>query len=158
MRRRLGAGALVFLGPVVLAGCSEPDPNAFTPMPASVATTVLAEGDGWVFEFVLGQECVRLRVGDDVTFCSPFSDTVRTGNFSRRLDDEQSGNFVLASADTSDGRAKLFSSAGEGVPMATATMEGTTWAIAELADGEIPWGVQIVDATGALVLASSLLD
>lgn len=146
----------VLAGAVALVGCSEDGPTAMPmqPIEASEAVTVLAEGGSWVLEYVAQQDCVRLRSGDDGTFCGP---SISGGGLSGGLVSGGDGRYVVYSVGTPNCRAKLFSSTAAGVPMVTATMGEVTWAIAELADGEIPWGVQIVDATGALVLASSLL-
>jgi hypothetical protein len=138
---------------------SREDDFAAAEFPAA-PTQQLAAVDEWTLELVRPDgrlPCWQVRIDDQTTSCN--SVEVEAGAFSLGSIRGPRSSFEWFTAGGDQPYTFLwFSSLHDGLVVDSYTVEGSQFAVVEVADGEEPWGVQILDADGALVHAWSVVD
>lgn len=122
------------------------------------ATAVLV-GSDWVLERPPGIPCVRLRIGDRATECLSFE--FDDGSSAHGVVRGSGGRtFIQLFGGPSLGQVKVFTSAGDELitPVVPDIPGAGAIAIAELAPGEEPYGIQAFDQDGLLLFVLSLVD
>lgn len=141
----------------VLAGCAHaPADTITTPVDPEAPATVLRAGDRWVVESVATDApCVRLRVDDVATACTSASE-FDAGGWSVGIARGRGKRFALLVGSVGATSARWWSSRAAGVPIEPVTFDTLTVIVVELADGEDPFGIQLLGADGSLIAAVPL--
>ena len=133
---------------------------------SSPAAAVVQGGD-WVLEATnlasaseaQSPVCLRIRIATRATSCYSTQLDVGASMISDVLTDGQRRRFVIiASASLEPLKLRTFSSASSGATqiLNTVAADGPVQAgVVELADGEALWGVQLVDASGSVLLVQA---
>ena len=154
---------LVTLIALITAGvsCSNSSEDDFAAAEYPDAPTQqIAAGDEWTLELVRpdgGLPCSRIRVEDQTTRCMSLEYSAYSASWGSFQGPRSSFAQVTVGGDQPL-TFLWFSSLHDGVEVDAYLIEGSQVAVVEVADGEEPWGVQVLDADGALVNAWSFVD
>ena len=152
-------GALAWMS-VLLVACSNSNDDFAAPEYPNAPVETIVIGDGWSVELVRpseGESCWWIRVGTDTTSCMSleYSD----GSFAQQTISGPQRTFVVFIAgDDEPAVFTWFSSLDDGRVIESVPVEGIRLAVVALADGEEPWGMQLLDADGVLTQVWSLVD
>ena len=123
-------------------------------------TQQIAAGDEWTLEVVRpdgGLPCWRIRVEDQTTRCMSLEYSAGSASWGSLRGPNIAFEFVIEGGEEPV-TLRWFSSLHDGLVVESYSVEGVQLAVVEVADGEEPWGMQMIDADGALVQAWSLVD
>ena len=141
----------------VAFGCTTAERrNDFEPLvDADAATEVVIAGLDWQAEASLGRDCLRVRIESTATPCASLSFVPDSSGIGVWHSSDRS--FVYVIAGDQGVRLRLESSGRTGDIIETVDVGEVAVAVVELGQSEEPWGVQLLDADGALIRAQSLI-
>lgn len=146
-----------------VSGCSTGDDDAYTRLErldASDDSSVLFDADGWMIVLTDDGDCVRVRVGDRSSSCWTSRGWTPGAFGASWIGGGDDPRFVLVTVGDPGVVVRRWTDRNIGMPdTPTAPLpDGGTVAVIELADGERPFGIQILSADRDLIRAVSLLD
>lgn len=157
MRRLTGFAATALM---LLTACSSGSADGFgAPDHPNAAVETVFDGPDLSIEIVRPTDspsCWQIRVGTETSSCMSLQ--YRDGDTSHRIITGERSFVALTAGGDERVSVVWFSSLHDGLVLDSYPVDPSQVVIVELADDEEPWGMQILDADGALVSAVSFID
>ncbi|MEQ1699807.1 MAG: hypothetical protein ABMA25_06845 [Ilumatobacteraceae bacterium] len=143
---------------VAISDTDGPSDFSTSTQPSGVGV-VVGTGDGWTLEFYESSDgCYLLRIDGETTYCQ--STHYPPGSSTWKVVQGRGHRIaVLLYGSEEPVTGRWFSSISRAEPLTGYQVRpGMAAFVVDLDDGENPWGIQVVDETGALVAATSFVS